>query len=194
MSLRQPILYAEEMWRRQRFFVLLLLGLGVVASVTTLVGNHGRLDSTSGVFLIYVPAGLLFGGALLLYRYRNYVQVTDTGLKVSNLLRSVVIDWDQIRAARVQPLERHFVDGRKRLAPPVAKDLMKKDALFVRLKGDEIQLAEWRRRLGNRLVADDTVAVPIPDPNALAWEVSARLPEKMGMNLGGGKRRRRRAR
>lgn len=194
MVLRQPILYAEEMWRRQRFYVLLLLGVGVVASVAGLISGHGRLNSTSAIFLVYPPAGLLFGGALLLYRRRNHVQVTEGGLRVSNLLRSTVIPWDQIRGTRVQPLARHFPDTRRRYVPPIAKPLLPKDALFVRVRSDEALLIDLRRRLGSRLVVDDMVAVPIPDPDAMAWEVTSRLPDRTGTNLGGGRRRRRRAR
>lgn len=191
MTLRQPILYAEEMWRKQRTWVLLLVVLGVVMSGTMLVTRRGVFDTNAGIWLIYIAAGLLFGGLLLLYRMRNYAEVTEAGLRVSNLLRSVVIDYDLVRSARVQKLELHFQDQRKRYVRPVSKPLLSRDALFVRLRADDPRVAELRRRLGSQLASEDTVALPVPDPDGLAWEVTSRLPERTGVNLGGQRRRKR---
>jgi len=189
--LRQPILYAEEMWRRQRTWVMLLVALGVVMSVFMLVTRRGALDGNSAVWLAYIPAGLLFGGVLLYYRWRNSVEVTDGGLRIRNLLSSEIIPYDQIRSARVQPLALHFQDSRKRYVRPISRPLMPKPALFVRVRGDETELARLRRKLGAQLVAGDTVALPIRDPDAMAWEVSSRLPARTGVNLGGQRRRKR---
>jgi hypothetical protein len=189
VTLRQPILYAEEMWRKQRTWVLLLVVLGIVMSATMFVTRRGVFDTNSGIWLIYIAAGLLFGAVLLLYRQRNYVEVSDAGLRVSNLLRNVVIDYDLVRSARVQKLELHFQDRRKRYVRPVSKPLLGKDALFVRLKTEDPRTGALRQRLGAQLASEDTVALPVPDPNALAWEVSSRLPERAGVNLGGQRRR-----
>ncbi len=189
--LRQPILYAELMWRAQRIWALILLVFGFFGSVSLLVGNKGRIDQTVLVFIGYIPAAAILGGLLLYYRRRSCAEVTEGGLRVSGLLSSVVIEYDQIRSARVQPLERHFEGARKRLVRRPAKPLMEKPALFVRVRGDEAALANLRRKLGSQLVADDTVALPVPDPDALAWEVSSRLPAATGTNLGGQRRRKR---
>jgi hypothetical protein len=192
VTLRQPILYAEEMWRKQRTWVLLLIVLGVVMSTVMLVTRRGQpLDTNSGVWLIYIAAGLLFGGLLLFYRWRNQVEVTEAGLKVSGLFRSSLIDYDLVRTARVQKLEMHFQDKRKRYIRPVSKPLLEKDALFVRLRTDDPRTGVLRSRLGSQLASEDTVAVPIPDPNGMAWEISSRLPERNGVNLGGQRRRKR---
>ncbi len=48
-----------------------------------------------------------------------------------------------------------------------------------------------RRKLGRQLASPDAVAIPVPDPDALSWEISSRLPERAGANLGGQRRRRR---
>jgi hypothetical protein len=191
--LRQPILYAEVHWRRQRLWPLLLLGAGVVFTLTTLFSRHWVVDQNSLVWMAYIPFGILFGAALVLYRRRNYVQVTDGGLRVSNLLSALVISYEQIRSARVQPLERHFQDNPRGLRRPGVSELRQRPALFIRLRGEEPELAQIRRKLGSQLVHDDTVAVPLPDPDAMAWEISSRLPERPATNLGG-RRRRRRAR
>jgi hypothetical protein len=191
VTLRQPILYAELMWRSQRLWVLMLVLAGLVISPAMLFVNHGQFNSNTGVFLLYLPLGLLYGAAMLYHRQRSAVEVTGDGLKVDKLFRSVLIPYDLIRSARVQKLETHFLEGRKRLIRPINRQLMPKDALFVRMRGDDPRTAEMRRLLGNQLVADDTLAVPIADPDAMAWEVTSRLPERNAVNMGGQRRRKR---
>jgi len=174
---------------------VLLLGVAAVAiNITMLVGRrwHLVLNTDTLISLVYLPMVVLFLGFLLVYRRRNYAQVTENGLKVSNLLASTVIGYDLIRSARVQPLERHFMDGQGRFLRPEVRDLKQHPALFVKLENDEIALARIRRKLGRQLVHDDVVAFPVADPDALAWEVTTRLPERTGMNLGGQRRRKRR--
>jgi hypothetical protein len=188
---RQPILYGEEMWKRQRPFPVFFIIVGVVMTGVTLFTTWGRAVSNSWLFLAYVGSGLVYGGLLLYYRWRSRAEITDEGLKVSNLLSSMVLDYDDIRSVRVQPLARHFEDSRKRLVRSVNRALLPKPALFIRLRGDDAQLAQLRKKLGPQLVAGDTVALPLPDPNAMSWEVSSRLPERAGVNLGGQRRRKR---
>jgi len=192
VTLRQPILYAEQMWRNQRIWPIVIVLTGLVALPASVVVNHGHINgANTELFLLYVPLGLLYGAGMLYNRQRSALDVTEGGLKVSRLLRSVVIGYDLIRNTRVQKLETHFLEGRKRLIRPINRPLMSKDALFVRLKGDDPRTAEVRRLLGSQLVADDILAVPIPDPDAMAWEITSRLPERTGVNLGGQRRRKR---
>jgi len=191
VTLRQPILYAELMWRNQRLWVLMLVLAGLVVSPAMFILQHEQFNSNTAIFLLYLPLGLLYGAAMLYYRQRSALQVTESGLKVSRLIRSVVIGYDLIRTVRVQKLETHFLEGRKRLIRPLNRPLLPKDALFLRLRADDPRTAEVRRQLGSQLVADDVVAIPIPDPDAMAWEVSSRLPERTSANLGGQRRRKR---
>jgi hypothetical protein len=191
--LRQPILYANEMWRRQRLWVIFLLVVGVGASLATLIYPQLRAsrNSLNWIFFAYIPAGLLLGGGLLYYKWRSRVEVTDQGMKIGQLLSDVLIEYELVRAVRVQPLDRHFQDSRKRLVRPVSRPLMPRPALYVRLKGDPARLAFIQKKLGSQLFADDTIALPVPDPDALSWEITGRLPERVGMNLGGRRRRKR---
>jgi hypothetical protein len=191
VTLRQPILYAELMWRNQRLWVLMLVLAGLVISPAMFILQHGQFNSNTAIFLLYLPLGLLYGAAMLYYRQRSALEVTESGVKVSRLLRSVTIGYDLIRTVRVQKLELHFLEGRKRLIRPINRQLMPKDALYLRLRADDPRTAEVRQQLGSQLVADDMVAIPIPDPEAMAWEVSSRLPERTGVNMGGQRRRKR---
>lgn len=191
VTLRQPILYAELMWRNQRMWVILLVLAGLVISPAMFILDHERFNSNTAVFLLYLPFGLLYGAVMLFYRQRSAVEVGGEGVKVGRLLRSVAIDYDLIRSARTQKLETHFLEARKRLIRPINKPLLTKDALFLRLRGDDPRSAELRRQLGSQLVDDDIVAIPVPDPDAMAWEITSKLPEKTGVNMGGQRRRKR---
>jgi hypothetical protein len=178
------------MWRRQRIFFLLPV-LGIVFAAFTFYSNHFRFDNSVAVWLAYIPAGILFIGAMLLYRSRNFIQVTDNGVRIGRTFRTTAIAFDQIRAARVQPLERYFQDMGRRRHPPMVRALLPKPALYLRLRGDDARVAGIVRALGSQVAFADTIALPIPDPDAMAWEISSRLPERQTANLGGQRRRKR---
>jgi hypothetical protein len=190
-SSRQPILYADQLWRQQRFFAGFLVAVGV--GMTGLLLYKGQLTTTSNlIWLFYIPSGLLLGGAFLFYKYRSFAESLDEGLKVSALRSSVLIPYESIRSVKVQPLSLAFLEKRKRMVAPMMKPLMERPALFVRLRSDESELAAIKKTLGGRVVYDDMIAIPLKDADALSWEISSRLPDRLGQNQGGGKRRKRR--
>jgi hypothetical protein len=193
--LRQPILYAEELWRRQRIWAFLLPVFGVAVLILNLFSRQREIAAAYAVTLGYIPLGVLWGGGLFLNRQRSYVEVTDAGLRFSRLLGGFVLGYDMVRSVRVQKLEMHYQDARKRLIRPMWRPLMPKPALFIRVRGDEAALAEVRRRFRGwftpALMADDTIAVPIPDPDSLAWAITPKLPERTAVNQGGQRRRKR---
>ena len=188
---RQPILYADQLWRQQRFFAGFLVLAGV--AVSAYLFYRGQMTSTSNlVWLMYIPSGLLLGGAFLFYKYRSFAEALDDGFKVSALRSSVLIPYESIRSVKVQPLSLAFLDKRKRMVAPMMKPLMDKPALFVRLRGDEDELAAIKKKLGGRVAYEDMIALPLKDADALSWEISSRLPDRPGQNQGGGRRRKRR--
>jgi hypothetical protein len=190
-SSRQPILYADQLWRQQRFFAGFLVLVGV--AMTSYLLYMGQLTSTSNlIWALYIPSGLLLGGAFLFYKRRSFAEPLDDGLKVSALRSSVLIPYESIRSVKVQPLSLAFLDKRKRMVAPMMKPLIDKPALFVRLRSDEDELAAIKKTLGGRVVYDDMIALPLKDADALSWEISSRLPDRLGQNQGGGRRRKRR--
>lgn len=194
--MRQPILYAEEMWRRQRFWALILVVVGIVMSGYALIYGKGGLrlsDPNSGwIWLLYIPSGALLAGALLYYRRRSYVAAGDR-LRISNLMSAVEIDYELVRGVRVQPLKAAFEErSRRRHSTPITRPYEDRPALFLRLRRDDPRTLAAVRKLGSRLAWEDTVALPIPDPDAMSWEIGARLPDRIGQNLGGQRRRKRR--
>jgi hypothetical protein len=188
---RHQNLHAHHLWRQQRFFAGFLVAVGLV--MTLLLVYQGQITRTANlIWVLYIPSGLLLGGAFLLYRRRSHVQVLENGVKVSNLLSTVVLPYDSIRSVKAMPLRQHFQDRRSRMIAPIMKQYVDKPALFIRVRGDETSLASMKKRLGARLMHEDTIAVPVPDADAAAWEISSRLPDRLGQNQGGGKRRKRR--
>lgn len=157
---------------------------------------QGQLFSPGfAVWLVYIPTGLLLGGVILLYRRRSNLQVLDGGVKISNMFSNVVIDYDSIRSVKALPLRQHFQDRRSRMIAPIMKQHIDKPAVFIRVRGDESQLAAMKKRLGlfkSRLMDEDLIAIPVPDADAVVWEISSHLPERQGQNQGGAKRRKRR--
>lgn len=182
------------MWMQQRFFAGLLLAAGLIA--TGVAVYEGKLFSPSiTVWLMYVPAGLLLGGGMLLWRYRSHVKVLDEGVKISSMFTSVVVDYDSIRSVKALPLRQHFQERRSKMIAPIMKQHIDKPAVFIRIRGDETKLAEIKKRLGvfkARLMDEDMIAIPVPDADTVVWEISSHLPERIGQNQGGAKRRKRR--
>jgi hypothetical protein len=191
---RHQNLYADHLWRQQRFFAGLLLVVGVLATGLAIY-QHQLFTPGFAVWIVYIPTGFLLGAAILLFRQRSNVQVQDGGLKISSLISSVVIDYDSIKSVKALPLRQHFQDKRSRMIAPIMKQHIDKPAVFIRIRGDETELAAIKKRLGifkNRLMDDETIAIPVPDADAVVWEISSHLPERIGQNQGGSRRRKRR--
>ncbi len=191
---RHQNLYAHFLWQQQRFFAGLLLVVGVVATGISIY-EHQLFAPGFVVWMVYVPVGILLGAAVLIFRQRSNVRVLDDGVKISSVLSSVVIDYDSIRSVKALPLSQHFQDRRSRMIAPIMKQHIDKPAVFLRIRGDETQLAAIKKRLGifrARLMYEETIAIPVPDADAVVWEINAHLPERLGQNQGGAKRRKRR--
>jgi hypothetical protein len=189
---RHQNLHAHHLWMQQRFYAAFLVAVGLV--MTGIYFYKGQIANTTGglVWLIYIPSGLLLGGLFLYYRRRSHVHVLDSGVKVSTLLSSVTLTYESIRSVKAQPLRQHFQDGRSRLIRPVMKQYVDKPALFIRIRVDDSQRAQIQKTLGTKLMHEDTIAIPVPDADAAAWEISSRLPYRLGQNQGGKKRHKRR--
>ena len=179
---------------QQRFFAGLLVVVGLIA---TGLAVYQRQLFTPGfaVWLVYVPLGLVLGAGILFFRYRSNLRVQDDGIKISSVLSSVVIDYDSVKSVKALPLRQHFQDKRSRMVAPIMKQHIDKPAVFLRIRGDESELATIKKRLGifrGRLMDEETIAIPVPDADAVVWEINAHLPERLGQNQGGARRRKRR--
>ena len=191
---RHQNLYAHHLWQQQRFFAGLLLAAGVVATAIAIYQRQ-LFSPAYAVWLVYIPTGLGLGGAILFFRWRSSVHVLDDGVRISSLFSNIVIDYDSIRWVKALPLRQHFLERRSRMIAPIMKQHIDKPAVFIKVRGDEAQLAAIKKRLGifrTRLMDDDVIAIPVPDADAVVWEISSHLPERLGQNQGGARRRKRR--
>jgi hypothetical protein len=183
------------MWRKQRLWVLILVVVGLGMGGFTFWQRHFVASVDLLVFIAYIPAALLLAGVLFAYRRRSYVRTTDEGLKVSNLLGSILIDYENVRWARVQPLAKHFeAADRRRYVRTVNRELLELPALFLRVGADDVEMQRIRKKLGRTFIDDDVIAVPVPDPDALSWDLASHLPQRTTANQGGQRRGRRRRR
>ena len=174
-----------------RFYSLLLIVIGT-AAIGVVLYSRQPITSANILWLFYGPIGLVMFAGIQVYRWRSFVEPTDAGLKVSTLFSNVLIDYESIRMVKVQLLKVAFQDQRRPRVPRVIKPLLEKPALFVRVRGDEQRLARLKKSLGTRLFYEDTIAVPIRDADAASWEITSRLPYRIGQNQGGGRRKKRR--
>ena len=191
---RHQNLYAHHLWQQQRFFAGLLLAAGLVATGIA-VYQHQLFSPAFSVWLVYIPTGILLGAAIFFYRYRSNVRVTDEGVKISSLFTSVVIDYDSIKWVKALPLRQHFQDRRSKMIAPIMKQHIDKPAVFIKVRGDDDQLKVIKKNLGifrSRLMHEETIAIPVPDADTVVWEISSHLPDRVGQNQGGARRRKRR--
>jgi len=193
---RHQNLYAHHLWQQQRFFagMLIVIGLGFTAYAL----YRGQLFTTGyAIWIAYIPVGLALGGAILLFRWRNHVRVQEDGIKISSVLSSVTIPYDDLRSVKALPLRQHFQDKRSKMIAPIMKQHIDKPALFMKVRGDDEQLKVIKKKLGifrSRLMDEETIAIPVPDADAVVWEINSHLPERVGQNQGGARRRSKRRR
>jgi hypothetical protein len=188
-------MYAHHLWMQQRFYALLLLGIGIVTMGIAIYQRQQLFSANFVAFAFYVPLGLLMAAVFLFYRWRSKVQVLDSGVKITNTISSAFIDYNNIRWVKALPLRHHFEDGRSRRIVPFMKRHVDKPAVFLKIRADETQLAAIKKRLGifkSSLMEDDVIAIPVPDADVVVWEISSHLPERLGQNQGGARRRKRR--
>lgn len=197
--LRQPILYAEQTWKQQRLWVFVLIVAGVAFGAYAIFFEHAKVQPKEGllgyssyVFVLYIPAAVLLFVFLFVYRNRHLLIADERGVTIQNVFSSTFIDWDVIRAPRVRPLIEHFeTKERKRLVRPADRAILPKGALYFKIRADDARMAEFQRKISRRMLFEDTVAIPVPDPDAFSWEISSHIPEAATQNLGGSKQRRR---
>jgi len=69
------------MWRQQRFFAGFLVAVGIVMT-GILVYQNQLFQHSNLIWTMYVPSGLILGGAFLYYKWRSYVEAQELGLKI----------------------------------------------------------------------------------------------------------------
>src|SRR5438445_9243411 len=104
---RHQNLYAHHLWMQQRFFAGMLLAVGVIATGLSIY-QHQLFSAGFAVWTVYIPVGILLGGAVLIFRQRSDVRVLDGGVKILCVMTDVVIGYDSIKTDKALPLRQHF--------------------------------------------------------------------------------------
>ena len=190
--MKHRLLYAEQIWRQQRWYVYILIALGIAVTIFLFASGQWHLNQSSIIWMSYVPAGLILAALLSYYRLRSYVLATDSGLVISRLFRSYRVEWDLVRSSRVLPLNNHFLDDRKKLVRPVNRALLDRPAVFVKLR-DDPRTERLASQLGKQYADGDVLALSVEDADRLHLEITTRVPERTAANLGGQRRRKRKS-
>lgn len=187
--MRYQNLYTHEFWRRNMIStsILLVVYIGILAYIW-------RGKNLAVIIAYAALGGLLVFSIYGLYRSLSYVRPLENGLEFHWHVpfRSTIVAWDLIRNPKVGPLKTVYPKGAR--SDNLAQALLEKPALLARLAANGDDVTRITRRLGRRYIFDGSLAVPVSNPQALAEEVSRRLPSRsLGTpNLGGGRRRKRR--
>src|SRR5437867_8064620 len=143
-------MYAHHLWMQQRFYagLLLIVGLG---SVAIAIYQGQILNTGYFAFIFYVPLGLLMAVGFLFYRWRSKVEVREEGVKISNTLQSVTIDYDTIRWVKALPLRQRYENqnGRTRRIVPFMKRHIDEPAVFLKLRATRLSSGRSRSDLAS---------------------------------------------
>ena len=169
---RFPIRYATQRWTDGKW---LYGGLFVVGLVLIAFNLYQRRQ-----ILSFVPVTVLCGVILvafwLMQRF-SYVEITDEGLRVRNVLRHLELPYDALARVRRQPLEVAFQPAdRRRFVNRFVRRLGREPAVYIRLDRRQPDLlASAERQLGPRLVAGADIVVPIARVDEFVAEIKTRV-------------------
>jgi hypothetical protein len=128
----------------------------------------------------FIPVLILDAGILLLFwlmRIFSYVEMSDQGLKVRYLMRTLDLPYSAVSRVRRQPLEVAFQPAeRRRFVNRFVRRLAREPAAYIRLDRRHDGLVERaERQLGPRFVAGADVVIPMLGVDEFVNEMKGRL-------------------
>jgi hypothetical protein len=157
---RYHILYPRQNLREFRNMLAVML----VASVG--VGGwyviHGKLQDAY-IFIFYGVFAVCFAVALYTYGLLSTVSFGEGGISIRyGPFRRAHIEYADIDRGRLETVERIWERSGRRPTKMI-RNLYKKRALCISLKGGDERAYDLRRQLGARLVDDRELTLPITD-------------------------------
>ncbi|HEY8739585.1 MAG TPA: hypothetical protein VIN56_03210 [Candidatus Dormibacteraeota bacterium] len=174
---RHHLLYARQTLRDFRnvlgLFALGYLGIGAYDSVT----HHDPARMIQWVISATFP--VIVGLLLYLYSRRTFVEFQEGGVLIRQFLRAALIPYTDIEKARVDSME-HIFDrpDRKRWQTKTVRALYKQKALCLRIRADDAQSAELRRRLGLRTIVEREAVLPLQDTDSAYATIKGKLASR----------------
>lgn len=174
---RHYLLYARQTLRDFRtilgIFVVLYLAIGGYDA-------YSRRDPSRIIqWAVSASFPLIIGGLIYLYSRRTFVEFQDGGVLIRQFMRSALIPYTDIEKVRIDTME-HVFDrpDRKRWQSKTVRGLYKERALCLRVRADEQQTEELRRRLGGRTFVEREVVLPLTETDAAMGTVKQHLASR----------------
>lgn len=171
---RHYLLYARQTLRDFRT-ILVLFSLGYLGfGVYDAVSHHEPARMIQWAISATFP--LIVGAVLYLYSRRTFVEFQDGGVLIQQFLRAALIPYTDIEKARTDTLE-HIFDrpDRKRWQTKTVRALYQQKALCLKVRADDEQQGELRRRLGLRTMVEREAVLPLTDTDSALATIKQRL-------------------
>jgi hypothetical protein len=171
---RHYLLYARQTLRDFRTILVLFslgyLGFGVYDAV-----SH-RDPARIVQWAISATFPLIVGAVLYLYSRRTFVEFQDGGVLIRQFFRAALIPYTDIEKARTDTLE-HIFDrpDRKRWQTKTVRALYQQKALCLKIRADDQQQEELRRRLGLRTMVEREAVLPLAETDSALATIKQRL-------------------
>ncbi|MDQ6748749.1 MAG: hypothetical protein M3010_11680 [Candidatus Dormibacteraeota bacterium] len=173
-SPRHYLLYARQSLRDFRT-ILVLFSVGYLAFGVYDAVSH-RQPARMVQWAISATFPLMVGVAIYLYSRRTFVEFQEGGVLIRQFMRAALIPYTDIEKARVDSME-HIFDrpDRKRWQTKTVKALYQQKALCLKVRSDDDQQAELRRRLGLRTMVEREAVLPLAEADVALATVKQRL-------------------
>ncbi len=155
------ILYPRQNLREFRTMLVLMFLVAAGFGGYDVVFRH--LTQEASLFLLYGAFPIAFGGALMLYGALSTVSFDEDGVNVRyGPFRKAHLEYVDIEKGRLETVESVWErSGRK--PSKMIRNLYKRKALCVRIKGDDALPYQLSRKLGPRLIFDRDLVLPVTD-------------------------------
>jgi hypothetical protein len=158
---RYGILYPRQNLKEFRTMLVLMFLVSVGFGGYDVLFRHQTQEAT--IFLLYGAFPIAFGSALMLYGALSTVRFDEDGVNVRyGPFRKAHLDYADIDKGRLETIESVWErSGRK--PSKMIRNLYKRKALCIKIKGGDQLPYQLSRSLGPRLVFDHDLVLPVTD-------------------------------
>jgi hypothetical protein len=158
---RYHILYPRQNLKEFRTMLALMFLVSVGFGGYDVIVRHLTQEAT--LFLLYGAFPVAFGAALLLYGALSTVGFDEDGVNVRyGPFRKAHLDYGDIEKGRLETIESVW-DRSGRKPSKMIRNLYKRKALCIKIRGDDQLPHQLSRSLGPRLVFDRDLVLPVTD-------------------------------
>lgn len=174
---RHYLLYARQTLRDFRIilgiFVVLYLAIGAYDAYS----HHEPLRMVQWAVSASFP--VIIGALIYLYSRRTFVEFQEGGVLIRQFMRAALIPYSDIEKARVDTMEHIFGrPDRKRWQTKTVRAMYKQPALCLRVRANEEQADELRRRLGRRTLVEREAVLPLTETDTALATIRQRLASR----------------